>query len=500
MEVTLLYASLALFLFFLIRKYSSGKSYNLPPAPAPPLPFVGHLHLLKLPLHRTLHRFSQTRGPIFSLRLGARRVVVVSSPNLVEECFNANDVVFSNRPHILVDKYIGYDHTTMSGAPYGHHWRSLRRMGAQEVLSSARLNAFSQIRQEEVRRALQTLARRNNGDGGKLDLRPKLFEMIFNMIMMILAGETYSGEEKDDEKLGHQFQEMVSEVFEDALSANPEDFVPILKWIDYKGLSKKLDALGKRLDDFYQGLLAEHRRERRNTIIGHLLSLQESDPEFYTDQTIKGFITNMIIAGTDTSVVTIEWAMSLLLNHPEALQKAKLELDSQIGNNRLIEEQDLPNLNYLRHVISETFRMFPAGPLVVPRESSADCTVGGYHIPRGTILMVNAWAIHRDPEVWADPTSFKPERFEGKLDQVELAHKLMPFGVGRRGCPGAGLGQRMVGLCLGSLIQCFEWERLGAEEVDLAEGAGLTMPKLNPLVAICRPREIMLKVLHEGST
>lgn len=205
---------------------------------------------------------------------------------------------------------------------------------------------------------------------------------------------------------------------------------------------------------------------------------------------------NMIIAGTDTSVVTIEWAMSLLLNHPDELQKAKQELDSQIGNQRLIEEQDLPNLNYLRHIISETFRMFPAGPMVVPRESSADCKVGGYDIPRGTILMVNAWAIQRDPEVWADPTSFKPERFQGK-DEVE-AHKLMPFGVGRRACPGAGLGQRMIGLALGSLIQCFEWERVGVEAVDLDEGAGLTMPKLKPLEAMCRPRQIMINVLKES--
>lgn len=201
----------------------------------------------------------------------------------------------------------------------------------------------------------------------------------------------------------------------------------------------------------------------------------------------------MIIAGTDTSVVTIEWAMSLLLNHPDVLQKAKLELDSQVGHHRLLEEQDLPNLHYLQNIISETFRLFPAGPLGVPRESSADCRVGGYDIPRRTILLVNAWAIHRDPDVWDEPTRFKPERFEGR--EVET-QKLMPFGMGRRACPGAGLGQRMVGLGLGSFIQCFEWERVGLGEIDFAEGVGLTMPKLKPLEAMCKPREIMLKALH----
>ncbi|KAI3451969.1 hypothetical protein Pfo_008634 [Paulownia fortunei] len=494
MELTLLYTSLALCFIFLILKHFSRKQYHLPPSPAPAVPIFGHLHLLKQPLHRTFHRFSQIHGPIFSLKLGVRRVVVVSSPNLVEECFTINDIAFSNRPWVLVDKYIGYNHTTMAGARYGHQWRSLRRLGAQEVLSSARLNAFSQIRQDEVRRTLQSLIYRN--ESAKVELRPKLFELIFNIITRVLAGKRYSSEEKGNEKLGEQFREMISEVFKHAQSSNPEDFLPFLRWVDYRGLKKRLAALGKKLDDFYQGLLEEHRQEKRNTMIGHLLSLQESEPEFYTDQTIKGFMTNMIIAGTDTSVATIEWAMSLLLNHPDVLQKAKLELDSQVGHQRLLEEQDLPNLHYLRNIIFETFRMFPPGPLGVPRESSADCKVGGYDVPRGTILLVNSWAIHRDPEVWDEPTSFKPERFEGREVETQT---LMPFGMGRRTCPGAGLGQRMVGLALGSLIQCFEWERVVLEEVDLAEGVGLTMPKLKPLEAMCRPREIMLKVLQESA-
>lgn len=204
----------------------------------------------------------------------------------------------------------------------------------------------------------------------------------------------------------------------------------------------------------------------------------------------------MVVAGTDTSIMTVEWGMSLLLNHPDVLQKAKREIDSTIGHHRLLEEQDLPNLHYLQNIISETLRLFPAGPLLLPHESSADFRLGGYDIPRGTVLLVNAWAIHRDPDVWDDPTSFKPERFQGR--EVET-QKFMPFGMGRRACPGAGLGQRMVGLGLGSLIQCFDWERVGSEDIDFAEGVGLTMPKLKPLEAMCKPREIMSKALHEST-
>lgn len=206
------------------------------------------------------------------------------------------------------------------------------------------------------------------------------------------------------------------------------------------------------------------------------------------------YIQNMIIAGTDTAIVTIEWAMSLLLNHPQVLENVREELDNRVGHTRLLEEQDLSNMRYLQHIVLETFRLFPPGPLMVPREASTDCTLGGYDVPCGTILLVNAWAIHRDPEVWDDPTSFKPERFEGK--EVET-HKLMPFGVGRRACPGAGLGLRMVELALGSLIQCFEWEKMSLEDIDLAEGVGLTMPKLKPLEVMCRPRDFMFEVLRK---
>ncbi|XP_027098899.1 cytochrome P450 81Q32-like [Coffea arabica] len=190
----------------------------------------------------------------------------------------------------------------------------------------------------------------------------------------------------------------------------------------------------------------------------------------------------MLTAGTDTSSVTIEWALSLLLNHPEVLEKARAELDAQVGTDRLVNEHDLSNLPYLHNIISETLRLYPAAPMLVPHELSDDCKTGGYNISRGTILLVNVWAVHRDPNVCDDPTSFKPKRFEGL--QVQ-ASKLIPFGMGRRSCPGSGLAQRVVGLALGSLIQSFDWKKIGEEEIDLAEGIGVSIPKAKPLEKTC---------------
>lgn len=190
--------------------------------------------------------------------------------------------------------------------------------------------------------------------------------------------------------------------------------------------------------------------------------------------------------------------MSNLLNHPEALKKVKEELDTQIGQDRILDEEDISNLPYLQNVISETLRLYPPAPLLAPHLSSSSCSLGGYHIPADTILMVNAWAIQRDPKVWEDSTSFKPERFES--DQVREGsnnnngYRFLPFGLGRRACPGMGMANRVVGLTLGSLIQSFEWKRVSEKEIDMTEGQGISMPKVEPLEALCRARPIIKKL------
>lgn len=184
----------------------------------------------------------------------------------------------------------------------------------------------------------------------------------------------------------------------------------------------------------------------------------------------------------------MEWAMSLLLNHPEALNKAQAEIEKVVGLERLVNESDLARLPFLRCVINETLRMFPVAPLLVPHESSEACHVGGYRVPKGTMLLINMYSIQRDPSYWLEPEKFMPERFEG-VEGARDGHKLMPFGSGRRGCPGENLALRVISLTLGSLIQCFEWGRIGEEPVDMTVGAGITMPKAHPLMARCRTRE-----------
>jgi cytochrome P450 len=187
--------------------------------------------------------------------------------------------------------------------------------------------------------------------------------------------------------------------------------------------------------------------------------------------------------------------MSLLLNHPAVLKKAQTEIEASVGTSRLVMAEDVPRLTYLQCIINETLRLYPAGPLLMPHQSSADCKVGGYHIPKETMLIVNAYAIHRDPTMWKNPDEFRPERFEGGKGEGLF---MIPFGMGRRKCPGEAMALRTIGLVLAALIQCFDWNRVDDMELDMTEGEGtaFTGPRAVPFEAICKPRAAMCDVLQ----
>ncbi|VFQ99067.1 unnamed protein product [Cuscuta campestris] len=500
-----LFISLLLLLFplYLISKHFRRKIKNHPPAPFLALPVIGHLYLLKKPLHRTLTRISKRYGPVVLLDLGSRKVLTVSSPSAAEECLSKNDVVFANRPRLMVGKYIGYNYTSLVWAPYGDHWRNLRRIVATEILSNNRLQTLHEIRADEVKSMLRKLSSASDSDS-PADMKTLFFELMLNLLMRMIAGKRYYGDEVGDIGEAERFKEIVKEVFLLSGVNNVGDYVPALS-----RASGDLLKLQHKRDAFFQDLIADCRERidnggetaagNKKSFVEVLLTLQTEDPKYYNDETIRALMSVILAAGTDTSVATMEWALSLLLNHPQVLKKARKEIDHLIGRERLIAEFDLANLPYLSCIIKETMRMYPAGPLGVAHESSKECTVGGYLIPKGTMLLLNFYSIHRDPKYWEDPESFKPERFEGLegvMGAKDHGYKWMPFGSGRRGCPGEGLAWRMIGLSLGSLIQCFDWERMeGSELVDMKEGGGLTMPKALPLMAKCKTRPFVKALL-----
>lgn len=348
-----------------------------------------------------------------------------------------------------------------------------------------------------IKRLVRDTAAGSGGeDYAKVGLKDRMYEVAYNATMKMIAGARCYGEEAVDE-VRRRFREVVDETVLVNGASSLGDFVPVLRWVEKLRMERRLIRVQAKRDAFMQSFIEDHRNrdtrgdgeERQKTMIDVLLSLQQDDADYYTDDIIKGMALTLLNAGTDTSAIAMEWAMSLLLNHPDALNKVRTELDLHVGSDRLVDESDLPNLNYLQCVIKESLRLYPPTPIVPAHESSEECTVAGFNVAAGTMLLVNLWALQRDPEVWVDPTSFKPERFE-----VGGAEKMMmPFGFGRRACPGEGLALRVVGLALGGLIQCFEWKR-DCEEVDMGVKVGVTMPKAQPLEALCRPRPFVNKL------
>ncbi|KAK6116265.1 hypothetical protein DH2020_049987 [Rehmannia glutinosa] len=455
----LLYIFLPL-LFLLLHTSSQHilhKLQNHPPTPFPSLPLIGHLYLLRKPFHRALSDISNRYGPLIFLRFGSRPVLLISSPSLAEECFTKNDIIFANRPSLLNGKHFGYNYTSIPWSPYGDHWRNLRRIASLDLLSSHRIHTLSRIRADEIRVLIRKLFRLGEENPGKVvHVKEALFEFTFNVLtevekkMMLI-------QEKRDRFMQNVLQELRR--LENGDSSVPKS--------DNAGVKK---------------IIAEV-----------LLDMQKSEPAYYTDEMIRNLLLVLLQAGSDTTANTLEWAFSLLLDNPRAFSKARLEIDHLVGRKkRLINESDLAKLPYLHCIIKETLRLHPPGPLLLPHESSADCTVGGFWVPRGTILLVNVWHIQNSPEVWEDPRQFKPERFrdfEGGKNGCEF----LPFGSGRRACPGENLAMRVVALALGTLIQCFEWEKVF--EIDMNEGTGFTAPKIQPLTARCCPRPDIVNLL-----
>ncbi|KAK0575498.1 hypothetical protein LWI29_001638 [Acer saccharum] len=330
-----------LFIFFAIKLVFT-RNRNLPPTPPFALPIIGHLHLIKKPLYLALESLLSQHGPILYLRFGSRPVLVLSSPYAVEECFTKNDITFANRPKSMAGDHFTYNYTSYVWAPYGHLWRSLRRFTVVELFSSNAIHKSSSAIQTEVRHHLLRRVFRNSTSDGKVDLKNLFSLLMINFMMRIVAGSPGTEDEAAESEIEKKFLAEFKEVFYPSLSMNVCDFFPILRLIGYKGIEKKFVKLQKLRDEYLEKII-DGIRSKKNTcsmdggekkimsLVENLLSLQQSEPEFYTDVVIKSIIMMMFIAGVETTSITLEWAMSLLLNHPEAMQKVKAEIDRWVA-------------------------------------------------------------------------------------------------------------------------------------------------------------------------
>ncbi|GLJ32224.1 hypothetical protein SUGI_0648590 [Cryptomeria japonica] len=280
---------------------------------------------------------------------------------------------------------------------------------------------------------------------------------------------------------------------------NLVEFFPFLRFLDPQRVSREMDRLFKELygfsDTFIQKRLSQS-VQRKDSDKDFLDVLLDSRTEDFTLVAVRALIAELFIAGTETTTTTIEWAMAELIRNPQKLNRARQELDEVVGCNRKVEESDLDCLPSLHAAVKEVYRLRTTGPLLLPHKATSSCEIGGFVIPKDTQVMVNVWAMGRDPAIWKNPLKFTPERvLEGesnsKIDYRGQDFELIPFGVGRKICPGLPLASRMVHLVLASLIHSFEWKLpdwMSCETMDMSDVFVITLRKAADLRAIPTPR------------
>lgn len=468
----------------------------LPPGPRG-LPIVGSLlNLGSLP-HRTFHELSKKYGPIMSLRMGSLPAIVVSSPQAAQLFLKTHDSVFAVRPQMEAVAHMSYGNNGISFTN-GTYWRHVRKFVVQELLAPAKVNSFRGMRREEVGLVVDEIKKAATA-GEVVNVSAKVGDLIENMTFRFLLGRS-----KDDR---FDLKGIMTEAFTLAGQFNLADFVPSLKPLDLQGLTRRYKETSKKLDAMLELIIDEHEQNLNNgthknkDIVDEMISLSRNNSSVNHQElaklidrpSIKSIMIDIITASIDTSFTSIEWILAELMRNPSAMKKCQEELTTVVGLDRMVDETDLPKLEYLYMVVKEGMRLHPIVPLLGPHEAKEDTVINGYHIPKKSRIIVNAWAIGRDSKVWGDNAlEFIPERFaESKIDLRGHDFELLPFGSGRRGCPGMQLGLLSVQLVLAQLLHCFDWELptgKSANDLDMTEQFGLTIPRIEHLLLVPKIR------------
>ncbi|XP_022858342.1 geraniol 8-hydroxylase-like [Olea europaea var. sylvestris] len=483
-----------LFALTLIQAFRSisTRGKNLPPGPTP-LPIIGNLHLLGDQPHKSLAKLAKTYGPIMCLRFGSINTVVITSSAMAKEVLQKQDLAFSSR-HIpnAIHAHNQFKYSVV-WLPVASTWRSLRKILNSNMFSGNRLDANQHLRVRKVQELI-TYCRKNSQAGEAVDIGRAAFRTSLNLLSNTIFSKDLTDPFSDSAK---EFKDLVWNVMVEAGKPNLVDFFPVLEKLDPLGIRRRMTIHFGKIIELFGGLINERLKRRmsdnskNSDVLDVLLDTSQENPEEIDRVHIERLCLDLFVAGTDTTSSTLEWAMAETLKNPATMKKAKAELEEVIGKGKVLEEADVSRLPYLRCMVKEALRIHPPVPFLIPRRVEQDVEVSGYTVPKNSQVLVNAWAIGRDPTLWENPLEFKPERFmESELDIRGRDFELIPFGAGRRICPGLPLAIRMVPVMLGSLVNSFDWKLEGGispKDLDMEEKFGITLQKANPLRAVPTP-------------
>ncbi|XP_073024102.1 cytochrome P450 83B1-like [Primulina eburnea] len=478
-----------IFLFNLFKPKSPKKTGGLPPGPKG-LPLIGNLHEFD-PVHPHVyfHELAKKYGPLMLMKFGFRHAIVISSAKVAKTALKNNDLALAGRPTLIAFQRFSYNGKDIAFSSYNETWREMRKLSVIHLFSVKQVVSFLPIRKAEVSRMIKDMIKKSDSSE-LINLSQAAFFLANSIICRAGFGKELDVEGK------RRFDAVFKEAQELSVAFFFGDFFPFLGWIDkLTGMISRLDKNCRDLDDFFQELIDDHLDPNRpESMKGDILDLmiklkqdQASAVPIEWDN-IKGILMNVFIAGTDTSASLIVWAMTALIKKPQVMQKAREEVRNVVGDKGVVDEDDIQNLPYLKAIIKEALRLFPPTPLSVPRETIEKCTIDGYEIPAKTTVYVNLHSIGLDPEYWENPTEFNPDRFlNSTIDYKGQDFGLLPFGSGRRGCPGMNFGITTVELALANLLYSFDWELphgMKEEDVDMEEAAGLASHKKNDLCLV----------------
>ncbi|KAK4592602.1 hypothetical protein RGQ29_016933 [Quercus rubra] len=502
-----LYSCLFFFLFIIVfywkRSKAKGQSHKLPPGPWK-LPFIGNLHQLVFSLpHRSLRDLAIKYGPIMQLQLCEVMAIIISSPKVVEEVLKTHDAALANRPIVLAIEVMCYGNSGIVFAPYGDYWRQMRKICVSKLLSAKRVQSFSRIREEVVNNLVESISL---SEGVPINLSEKIFFSTYCTAFRAAIGKKCKYEK--------EFISLIKEMFTLGGAFDLPDFFPSLKFLGFLiGIKPALLKTHLKTDKILNDIINDHKKKRsaisankseesdNDNMIDVLLKLQETGELGFnvTSNHIKAVTLEVFFAGSETSATTIEWAMSELIKNPRVMEKAQAEVRQVLEGQKNFDEANIQKLDYLKLVVKETLRLHPAAALIA-REAREKCEINGYEIPNNTTVIINAWAIGRDPDYWIDSECFLPERFQDSLIDFKGSNfGFIPFGGGRRICPGISFALANIELVLSRLLYHFNWKlpnEIKPKELDMSESFGISYRRKNDLYLIATPLKPLLHERH----
>ncbi|KAL3818111.1 hypothetical protein ACJIZ3_004016 [Penstemon smallii] len=472
-----------------LKTYFVSNSPPLPPGPTP-WPVLGNIPQMvsSMPPHITLTNFAKTYGPLISLKLGTQRLVVASSPDAAREILKTNDRILSGR---YVPQSMPYTKSELNQSSLGwteecnDNWKHLRIICKTGLFSNKAMDSQAILREKHISTLVNFL---RGKEGEVMKISELVFTTVFNILGNALMSRDFIGLEEKNEDGGLKC--VIWEAMKVGAAPNLADFYPILSTLDLQGLRQKTSGFAQRMHAVWRPTI-EERRTRMGDFCSHNDFLDTLLGKDFTNKQINQLFTELFSAGTDTTTATIEWTMAEIMKNQECMEKVRAEIESEIKED-FPKNVHLMELPYLQACIKEALRLHPPAPFLLPHRAIETCRVMNYTVPKNARVLVNIWAIGRDPSTWEEPFKFKPERFlNSNIDYKGNDFEFLPFSAGRRICPGLPMAAKSVPVILVSLIHFFDWsipDGIDPRELNLKEKFGITMQMEHPLSLIFKAR------------